>query len=167
MKKLLFILIFFSAVQLYSQGADYPHIMNNGVIFLNMGIGFGPKIEAQTLCPPITLSLDIAIPVMNFPMTLGLIAGYFSESSGKGIDLSYFILSGRIAYHLDLFKLPRLDTYILMNIGTIIANVNSKSKGLFGVLAGARYFFMPNFGAYAELGFDTVQNLSFGLTFKI
>jgi len=167
MKKFFLLLIFFSAVQLYSQGANYPYIMNNGTIFINAGVGFGKEIEYKTLCPPLTVSMDIAIPVINFPITLGIITGYFSESDKKS-ELSGLILAGRIAYHINLLNLPRLDAYALVNIGAIM-DVKPKGKEyfLFGVLAGARYFFLPNLGAYIEAGFDTVRYISFGLSFKL
>jgi len=198
------LLIFFSAVQLYSQGADYPYIMNNGTIFINTGVGFGSSgvgfgslkleknINTKTLCPPITVSMDIAIPVLGFPVSLGLTAGYFSESgsvtdskSGSKIetDLSGLLVAGRIAYHFNFLKqLPRLDTYALLTIGGIISNNNvsvtpkvgnksskesDKQYFWFGINAGARYFFTPNIGAFVELGLDTIQNLSFGVSFKL
>jgi len=169
MRKLFLLLIFLGAVQLYSQGANYPYIMNNGTIFIDAGVGFGLKIETEMLCPPLTVSMDIAIPIIGFPISIGLITGYLSES-GNNIDLSGFLVAGRIAYHLNLFsKLSRLDPYILLTIGGIAAEINNHSKGYFwfGVCAGARYFFLPNFGAFTELGFDSVQIVRLGLSFKI
>ncbi|WP_461255528.1 hypothetical protein [Treponema sp. R80B11-R83G3] len=180
--------------------------MNNGTIFINAGVGFGKQIGKKTemACPPLAISMDIAIPVIGFPVSLGLIAGYLSESGKYTIkvpflttetstDLSALLVAGRIAYHLNFFnKIPRLDPYILVTIGEIFAeaevnvstktstpyppnNPNNQSKSSttsdnifwFGVSVGARYFFMPNFGAFAELGFDTVQNFSFGVSFRL
>jgi len=168
MRNLFLLLIFLCAVQLYSQGADYPQIMNNGTIFINTGVGFGNKIETEKKCPPLSVSMDIAIPIMGFPVTLGLIAGYFTESDSS-IDLSAILAAGRIAYHLNLFNLPRLDTYVLLTLGEIFTEVNS-IKGndfWFGLCAGVRYFFLPNIGAFSELGFDNAQFLSVGLSFKL
>jgi len=197
MRKLFLLLIFFSAVQLYSQSADYPYIMNNGTIFINAGVGFGNAIGKGTKmsCPPLTVSMDIAIPVLGFPISLGIIAGYFSESGSisdtkLGIvtkidsELEGLLVAGRIAYHVNFFKLARLDPYVLITIGGIIGNLNTKTTinnntgaaksnksdlndFWYGVSAGTRYFFTPNIGAFVELGLGNVQNFSFGVSFKL
>jgi len=168
MRNLFLLLIFLSAVQLYSQSANYPQIMNNGTIFINTGIGFGKDVETEKSCPPLSVSMDIAIPIMGFPVTLGLISGYFTESS-RFIDLSAILAASRIAYHLNLFNQPRLDTYVLLTLGVIFAEINSNKDYYFwfGICAGARYFFLPNMGAFVELGFDKVQNCSLGLSFRL
>jgi len=168
MKKIFLLLVFLGAARLYSQGANYPYIMNNGTILINTGVGFGQGIKTATLCPPITASMDIAIPILNLPMTLGFTAGYLSEY-GNGIQLSGYIAAGRIGYHFNIANLNRLDVYALVDIGAIITDVNSNINGVFliGVLAGARYFFLPYLGAYVEFGFDTVQYVSFGFSFRL
>jgi len=164
-KVLLFILLFFCLTGLFAQ--NYPEIMNNGTFLINTGIGFGGRINdnATMLCPPLTVSFDVAIPIAGLPFTIGIITGYFSEEF-KNIKLFNFLpVAGRIAYHLG-FNVPRLDTYAVLTLGSVI-NFDGESKFWFGLGVGGRYFFHPNIGAYLEAGFDTVQNVTFGLTCKI
>ena len=144
--------------------------MNNGTILVNTGIGFGkpilktekPKIDSTNLCPPLTVSFDIAIPIAGLPLTVGIITGYFLEES-KNVKYNFWPIAGRIAYHFT-FNVPRLDTYALLTLG---AAISQKNKFWIGVSAGARYFFLPFMGAYLELGIDEVQLITFGLSFKI
>jgi len=167
MKRIFLLILFFSLFSLSAQETNYPEIMNNGTILINTGIGFGMEIEAPRECPPLTASIDFALPLGGFPFTVGLISGYFSESGGK-TKLDGFLIAGRIAYHHD-FNIPHFDTYLLLTLGGIAAKLNKKDEGYFwpGVSIGARYFFLPALGAFAELGFDKVQNISFGLSFKL
>ena len=134
-------------------------------MFINTGAGFGGKIEEPMYCPPLMLSWDTAIPLGGLPFTTGLITGYFSEASGT---FHYWPIAARIAYHPN-FNVPRLDTYVVLTFGAIISPNNAKQKAYFwpGISIGARYFFLPELGAYIELGFDKVQNITFGLSFRI
>jgi len=98
----------------------------------------------------------------------------------------------RIAYHLP-FNIPqiRFDSYALLTFGGSVffnkdgflvdippapdADPNSKPdkatavtrKFWWGIGGGARYFFLPYMGAYLEFGIGNVQNITFGLSFKI
>ena len=58
---------------------------------------------------------------------------------------------------------------MLLTLGAIIGFSGGETEAWFwpGISIGARYFFHPNVGAYTELGFDKVQNVSFGFAFKI
>jgi hypothetical protein len=135
--------------------------MNNGTILINTGVGFGAIGRKDRKCPPLTASLDYALPIAGLPLTIGLITGFFSEE-GKHI-INYWPIAGRIGYHFSS-NVPHLDPYAFLTIGSISSD---KGKNFWmGLSAGAHYFFNPNFGAYAELGFDAVQNLTFGMAFN-
>jgi len=162
----LFILIF--AVPLSAVELEYPEIINNGTVLINAGVGFADPISSgERVCPPLTVSLDYALPVAGFPFTLGLIAGFLSEKL-KSDQIIYWPIAGRIAYHLP-FDVRRLDTYFLFTIGGMLTEMNGSGGGEFwmGFSAGVRYFFLPHFGAYTELGFDRVQIFTFGLAFNL
>jgi len=178
-KILLLALLLFCVSGLFAQ--DYPVIMNNGTILINTGIGFGWPVTDRALgdgkCPPLTASLDAALPIAGLPLTVGIIIGYFSETVWWcNNSLVHIVpIAGRIAYHLP-FNVPRLDTYALLTLGGSVFiykddNVTVSDavtrKFWFGLGAGGRYFFLPYMGAYLELGFGNVQNLTFGLSFKI
>jgi len=176
-KILLSVLLLFCVSGLFA--LDYPEIMNNGTIFINAGVGFGKPIlktktnnkagiDSKMLCPPLTVSFDIALPIAGLPLTLGIITGFFSEESDLGKDprvndYSFWPIAARIAYHFA-FRVPRLDTYALLTLGAAVSDI---SKFWIGISAGARYFFLPYMGAYLELGIDEVQLITFGLSFKL
>ena len=175
MKKYIPLLFLLWTVPLSAAELEYPIIVNNGTILINAGIGFakpiisgaGKRMAPERKCPPLTVSLDYALPIAGLPLTLGLITGFFSETAGP-LQFDYWPVAGRIGYHLS-FNVPRLDAYALLTLGGMSWWKNSIAEGKrfwMGVSAGARYFFLPHFGAYAELGFDTVQNLTFGVTFN-
>lgn len=134
--------------------------MNNGTIFINAGVGFAKEIIHTRKCPPLTVSMDAAIPVAGLPFTFGLITGYFSE----GDNINCMPIAARIAYHHN-FTVRNLDTYAVLTLGGIAGL--PKEPFWIGLSAGARYFFYKKIGAYAELGFDKAQYITFGMSFKI
>lgn len=68
---------------------------------------------------------------------------YFNKNQNEG-----FFLYGRANYHLqDALNLPdELDIYPGLDVGVL-----GKTFGL-GAHIGARYFFSPKFGVFAEIG---------------
>jgi len=185
MKKFFIVLFLFFPILLFARDNEYPVIMNNGTILINTGVGFAGPIGQEATrpgpvkvdsdykrgCPPLTVSLDYALPVAGLPLTLGLISGYFSEISktGKEDQINYWPIASRIGYHF-YFGVPRLDVYALLTLGARVKgyekNAFKRTEFWMGLNAGARYFFLPHFGAYAELGFDPVQNITFGMAFN-
>lgn len=171
MKKILLPVLFFCTSFLFALETSYPVILNNGTILINSGIGFGRRIKndhTPRLCPPLTVSIDSAIPVAGLPWTVGLTTGYFSEANSLE-KYHYLPIGGRTAYHLN-FNVPRLDTYILLTLGAALSYENGGFDSAYfwyGINAGGRYFFHPNIGAYMELGIDRVHIISIGLSFKI
>ena len=168
MKKLWALLPVFFLSPYFAFATNYPVMMNNGTVLINSGVGFGSKISEARQCPPLTISLDTAVPIAGLPFTLGLISGYFSEA-GSSLNLKFLPLAGRIALHPNL-GFRRFDAYILLTLGSNIMFRSGEPGEVYfwpGIGIGARYFFHPNIGGYAELGFDKVQNISFGFSFKI
>ena len=168
MKKYLPLLIFFCVVPLSAAELEYPEIIKNGTILINAGVGFGNLGKGEPaplqLCPPLTVSVDYALPIMGLPFTLGLITGYFSDRAKS----NYMPIAARIGYHLPIY-VRRLDTYMLLTLGGLVRERKSNNFWM-GVSAGARYFFLPNnhhIGAYAELGIDRVQFITFGVAFNL
>ncbi len=80
------------------------------------------------------------------------------------------IVALRGAYHLnaDIIKVENLDLYGAVQLGARFWSskytasgdygeglTNSKDTDVhFGLVAGARYYFTPNFGVYSEVGYD-------------
>lgn len=174
MKKFIFILLLFSSLYLFAYETNYPDIMNNGTYFINTGIGFGSAkgiVNPGYIgnCPPLTITIDQAIPIGGFPMTLGLAIGYFSGNLTQTNEhCSYMPIGIRFAYHFN-FNIPRLQVYALLTIGPVLSFADNFNKAFFwfGLNAGSRYFFHPNIGAYIELGFDRVHIINFGFSFRL
>lgn len=177
---LLFIAFSQLNAQMYSKGQQDLHV----------GVGIGSTFYGsgfRTVLPPINVSYEKGI---TENIGVGGYAGYASSRynySGFN-DLNYhwtynyIILGARAAYHYDLFKEPKLDTYGGVMLGFTIANArfhsddpslnedlySSPSSGGFtwsGFL-GARYQFKEKLGAYAELGYG-ISFLNLGLRFKL
>jgi hypothetical protein len=82
----------------------------------------------------------------------------------------HFALDGEIGEKLDplcrsAFRICITSSSIMHHqvITIIIAKASALGAGAF---AGAHYYFTPNFGVYAELGFNITSVLNTGLTFK-
>jgi hypothetical protein len=155
---------------------EYPDIINNGTILINTGVGWGSHLmgdKSEFRCPPLVASLDHALPFGTLPFTFGLAFGFSSESLYDQ-DFNNFGVAARIGYH---FNIPieaaniyrRLDTYALVILGGILESNSIENDGAlwwtFG--GGLRYFFLPWFGAYLEIGFSNFTIISGGVSFKI
>jgi hypothetical protein len=150
---------------------EYPLMMNNGALLINTGIGFGKALESSLnlKCPPVTASFDFALPVAGLPVTLGIIAGY-SAQERFDFQANNLLIAGRAAWHFDFIKkAPRLDPYIVGTLGGVTGffpGDNIKRYFWGGISLGARYFFLPHIGAYMEAGLDTLQYITFGVSFN-
>lgn len=101
----------------------------------------------------------------------------FGGSSYKWSWTDIYV-GARGAYHYDLLGNDKVDTYAGLGIGARIwkftdpysdqFNYSYHSSGtdiVSGLFAGARYYFTPNIGAFAEFGYD-IALLKLGLSAK-
>jgi hypothetical protein len=132
--------------------------------------------------PPFHISADFAVPVAALPFTLGLEAAISSEQGAEAtlangatydISLTNLCFAFRLGYHID-FSVKNLDTYALLKLGYIRTWGSfgpdedfTDNNFWFGIGVGARYFFLPRFGAFAELAIDNVRIFSFGVSFNL
>jgi hypothetical protein len=135
---------------------------------LSIGAGFGMSgIYGDAGIPPLTASFDRGI---NENVSVGGIVGYASSSQTWGIGTSYewtytyIIIGARGAYHFDVFKSEKWDTYAGAMLGYNIVNV-SEPSGTFAAYSvgasylswagfvGGRYYFNPKLNAGLELGY--------------
>ncbi len=128
---------------------------------------------------------DNLIPIPNFPNSLGIggsiaYSGYSSDVAwgNKKYTTKYanyvFLASG--FWHVDLLKNPQFDTYAIANVGFNIdtiskpedyqGDIDSYGGLVWGISAGARYFFMPNLSVVGEVGFG-MGLLRIGLDYKL
>lgn len=165
--------------QMYTKGQQDLHI----------GVGLGSTFYGSgysSILPPINLSYEKGI---TENIGVGGYIGYASSrynSSILGSDYYWryndIIFGARGAYHYDLFKSPKLDTYGGLMLGYTysktsfhsndpLLNGNSytaPSGGGFtwSGFVGTRYQFKPKLGAYAELGYG-ISWLNLGLRLKL
>jgi hypothetical protein len=157
---------------------------------LHFGVGLGSTFYGsgyKSVLPPINVSYEKGI---TENIGVGGYLGYASSRynyNGFGDynyhwTYNYIILGVRGAYHYDLFKNPKLDTYGGIMLGYNIArakfhsndpyvnesNYTASSGGgiTYSGFLGARYQFKPKLGAYAELGYG-VAILNLGLRLKL
>lgn len=164
----------------------------NNIVGIGIGIGgyynaYSGSYTSQT--PAIGLSYEKITGIDVGPGSLGLggFLGYKSltyEASylyGKyDWKWTYTIVGFRGAYHYDLFKVDKLDTYagamLSYNVVKYTDNTNypngyvntykAKGSGIgFTLYAGGRYYFTEKFGAFAELGYG-VAYLTLGAAIK-
>jgi hypothetical protein len=188
-----FLLFFLAASHSFAQGfLSYPETIHGGLILLNGGIGFGGALDTKMQIPPLLLSGDFVLPVASLPFSVGLALGFSTEEetfkqrigittqsvteSSKNLALGF-----RLAYHPNIFSAARLDPYFIFLVGDILEwesvsvwdGVNTTAASEFdsdlwiGFGIGARYYFLPRLGAYAELQLGTLYNISFGISTKL
>ena len=118
-------------------------------------------------------------------ISLGGVVGYSSSSEDVwgdyGWKYTYILIGARGAYHIDLIKDPKFDTYGGLLLGYNI--VSSSAKGTapvlglgsysasssylaIGVFIGGRYYFSPKLAVQAELGYG-LGILNIGIAYKL
>jgi len=158
----------------------YPDSFKAGNIAINAGVGLGYGIGG-------IVAFDVGVP-MKMPFSLGgsVAFNYWAYGTGyEGIDYSYMFLAPafRFGWHPN-FGVKNLDAYILLGLAVpisfytyphYIGNGKYEKKtdvGMWwasfaGAAIGARYFFSPKFGVYAELGYISLNYATIGVTFKL
>lgn len=168
---------------------SYPSAFKKGNFAVNAGIGIGSlgAVYGNTVIPPISATVDYALPIGKLPFSFGALIG-FTSSNYKYVDslgtygygYSIIAIGARAGYHFN-FDVKNLDTYAGMMLGYYIVSASSTGTGYYasttnssaaggafgwGTYIGARYFFTPNIGAFAELGYGFTY-LTGGVTFKL
>ena len=157
--------------------AQAQEVFGKGDKALNIGIGLGSTISGTTI-PPITASLDFGVADRlingnNGSISVGGLVGY-AGSYNDYATVHYAIVGARGAFHYQF--VDKLDTYAGLLLGYRHARVNWKndiingsvgaSEIALGGYLGARYFFTPKIGAFAELGYS-IAYANVGVTFKL
>ena len=173
-KKVLAVALLFAGM---AGAAQAQEVFGKGDKALNIGIGLGSTISGTTI-PPITASLDFGVADRlingnNGSISVGGLVGY-AGSNNDFVSVHYAIVGARGAFHYQF--VDKLDTYAGLLLGYRHARVNWKSDIIYGKFGtseialggylGARYFFTPKVGAFAELGYS-VAYANVGVTFKL
>jgi hypothetical protein len=166
--------------------------IEKGDWLINAGVGFGTPLYGDMTIPPISASVDYALPIAGLPFTVG---GYFGINGSKyeyewtvlgethGYTYTYTGLAfgARLGYHPKFFDLEKLDLYANLCLGYYLYTAEAEYHGydgsgddpvdystfFFATNVGARYFFTPRFGAFVELGYSAMSYVTAGLAVKI
>jgi hypothetical protein len=167
----------------------YPSAFKQGNIAINAGIGLGSLSGyGNTVIPPVSASVDFALPVAKLPFSFGALVGFTSSKysytygsyGSYSYDYSIIAIGGRAGYHFN-FDVKNLDTYVGFMLGYYLVSASYTGTGYYsslssssaaaggigwGTYVGARYFFTPNIGAFAELGYGFTY-ITGGVSFKL
>lgn len=143
----------------------------DNVAGLNVGFGGGYGI-------PFSLSYERGVYNINSKMSIGAggLLGYgFSSDEVPGGKWSYsnILIGARGAFHYTAIQ--KLDLLAGLTLGYDVVSAKWKGQGpgfdasgsgvLWGIHAGARYYFTEQFGANAEIGYG-VGYLNIGVSYK-
>ena len=177
--------LLFVCILIVNLNAEYPTAFQPGEKIVQAGLGFGMMgVYGDVVIPPISLSIDMAKEIEDYPISYGAIIGLAkSEYNWSYLYLddykwtyTYFLLGARAAYHLKM-KSEKIDPYGGLMLGYNIVSVKEPSNYpvgyssessylMYGFYGGARYFFNPKMAVYAELGYG-FGYLNLGLSFKL
>lgn len=163
---------------------DVPATFGTGTSALNLGVGLGSRYSygaglfggSSSSTPALSLSYEHGVAALG-PGYLGVggIVGYQGASYDLGLGDKWryhdVVVMARGSFHYAF--VPKLDTYAGLGLGvrylrsslddgTVSASATDLASGLF---LGARYYFTPGIGAFAELGYDQ-SFLKVGLSAK-
>jgi hypothetical protein len=162
----------------------YADGIDENILFVNAGVGFGPTGGYSMGIPPISVSVDFKLPI-DLPITVG--AGvtfttwkYSISQPFYNLDVTYMNIGfgGRGMYHFNFME--NLDTYAGLTFGYVLQKATVEASNeygqaaadagasffLWGINIGARYFFTDYIGAYLELGYSGLQYASIGVSVK-
>jgi hypothetical protein len=152
--------------------ASAQDIFRKGAQRLNAGIGVGSGI-------PVEVSYERSVvdglikSTDNGAIGIGAYGSWYHNNVADW-SYNYYVLGARGAFHYQF--VDKLDTYAGLMLGYNIATSRWAGSGeaygtasgsvfAFSTFIGARYFFKPSLGVYAEAGYG-ISFLSAGVTFK-
>jgi len=146
------------------------------------GIGIGSYLGSNSLTiPPIAGAFEYCIVDNLFDeysaIGIGAYLGYCADrwkSNLATVTYTYTSIAAKGYFHYNF--VPDLDTYGGLALGYNIVgrkatpsdyHNSTSSSGLgYSLFVGARYYFSPKIGAYAELGYG-IAALELGLSFRL
>ena len=173
----------------YSSFAQKTSVFENATNVINLGIGLGDVYWGSGYSgAPVSFNASfdrgvtdkLGIGYIGAGGTIGYLSRSLNIGGGYKEKVSALLMGARATYHfaLDGEIGEKFDPYAGVLLGYVITshsnnapsgyNYSYNGPGAFrpGVFAGAHYYFTPNFGAYAEVGYNIISVLNTGLTFK-
>jgi hypothetical protein len=193
MKKLLFITCFcMASVSMMAQkaaendGTYHEGAFAKGDVAISVASGFGVTYDyygTYISLPALTLGADVGIINHAGPgnISVGGIFGYkraFNRDDTYDATWTNLIIAARGIYHLTIINNDKFNPYAGVTTGIRINDYHDSfySDGnnpnsyqnvypVIGLFVGARYFFVPSFGGFVELGYD-ISVIRIGVSFK-
>lgn len=160
-------------------------LFSKGDNVINLGIGVPSYLGGngyETKLPLISGSYEYGLfdDLLEGKASIG-VGGYlaytanrFKYAGNRGYDYSYLIIGPRAAFHYN--PIENLDTYGGLLLGYNIVSsssygdasdrpANNESGFIPAIYVGARYYFMNNIAAFAEVGYG-LSLVEVGLSFK-
>jgi len=161
--------------------AQMAYKQGDRVLSAGLGLGSLAGLYGEASMPPISVGYEVGY---NENISFGGLAGiagskqeytFFGEKWGW--EYTYIILGGRAAYHFDVFKDPKIDSYAGLTVGYNIVSTKeigtiqsgfsaSGSYFLYGGHLGLRYYFSQQLGAQVELGYG-LGVINVGISYKL
>ena len=155
-------------------GARGAFMKGDNTLGFSLGLGHPHSYYGgSTYLPAFIMNYDHGIVDNVGPGTIGIggLLGWQSSAykynSGHKSTLTNFVIGFRGTYHLTILKDKnnKFDPYGGLTIGMRIESHNNDAPGhnheeyggaypFFGPFIGAKYNFVPQFGAFSELGYD-------------
>lgn len=183
--KRLFLLLACALVATAASAQDFT----KGTWVGNLGIGIGTTYYSNgnynSKIPPISFSLETCIVDNLFDEHSSIgVGGYvgFTQAKWKyndntGYKNRYTVIAARGSFHYQFVN--NLDTYATLMMGYRINtygyygdwddsyNTTSSNSGFdVNALVGARYYFAPAFGVFAELGYGGISYFTLGVALR-
>ncbi len=174
----------------YSSFAQKSEVFEKGTNVINAGIGLGDVYWGTGYSNsgfPISFNASfdhgitekLGIGYIGVGGTVGYSSSTYKAGGYKWTNTG-ILIGARATYHFALAGEigEKLDPYAGALLGYVITSSSDNAPSGYGytyskasavaagAFAGAHYYFTPNFGAYAEVGYNIISILNTGLTFK-
>lgn len=186
MKKIFLSILLITAIATVSTAqTTSSSAFSNGDNLFNVGIGVGSPFFGfgYKSSFPVNPTVSYERGIMDALSVGGTIS--FASSKFQNNGITYFKESAtyigvRGSYHVNQYLNlgDNVDLYGGASLGYVVVNVTDQqgvngidflgtASGVgFGLYAGGKYYFQPNFGVYAEVGYESLSFLNLGVTFK-
>jgi hypothetical protein len=181
MKRFLFLAVVLMATASMSFG-QIAYKQGDQVITGGLGLGSVAGAYGDVTIPPISASYEMGY---NENISIGGLVGISGSEQAYNLGFfgswkykyTYIIIGARGAYHYDLMKNEKIDTYGGIMIGYNIVSASTEGTALgtysvggsylaYGGYAGIRYYFSPNLAAYGEIGYG-LGIINVGIAYKM
>jgi hypothetical protein len=180
MKKTLLSILLLVTISSAGMAQSSSSAFNNGDNLLHVGVGLGSPFfgfgysASLPFNPTITYERGIT-DVISVGGTLSFANSKFN-GDGFSFKESATYIGVRGSYHVNQYLNlgDNVDLYGGASLGYVVVSVSDNQNNFgaaasapgFGLFAGGKYYFQPNFGVYAEVGYESLSFLNIGVTFK-